>query len=130
MVPDRSLLRAAPRFRRLMPTLLVAFALVLRLLLPATPMAMPAGDALAELLAGGGICHGDPETPGKTGDAACPLCPLCAVPAPVLGAAPPAAIGARVAIGTAPYRLRPPSLAPPAAAFSTARPRGPPAASV
>jgi hypothetical protein len=109
--------------------MLAAVALLLRLVLPMAPMPAAPPDALAELLAGGGICHADGgahDTPSAPTDAACLLCPLCAAPLPiVLAAAPPLPAQAFV---PEPVRHRwPPAIAPPAAPYRIAHPRGPPA---
>ncbi|MCC6717359.1 MAG: hypothetical protein IT555_05700 [Acetobacteraceae bacterium] len=107
--------------------MLAALALLLRLALPQAA-AMPApADALGELLAGGGICHGDPDAGGDPAPAAaCLLCPLCAGPAPVLAATPLPVPLPAIALAV-PRGLRPPALAPPLAGYNAARPRGPPA---
>ena len=109
---------------------LAAVALVLRLVLPMGPMAMPAAldPVLAELLAGGGICHGDPDAPAQAPmqkGAACVLCPICVAPLPLLaGEAPPLPAAPVLATGT--LTLWPPATAPPSVAFRPANPRAPP----
>jgi hypothetical protein len=111
-------------------SLLAALALVLRLFGPTAPAAAAEarGDVLAELLAGIGICHGDPDagdtTPPSTSD--CMLCPLCAPPAPAMTALPPAPVSRPgVARPMAPFLLPQPQ-APPRTAFAAIQPRAPP----
>ena len=112
---------------------LVALAVVLRLLLPPMPMAAPAavpGDALAELLDGGGICRADPgSAPATPAGVACPMCPLCAGPAAVLLPAAPLLPGRAGAVVVAAAVL-PPATAPPGFGFARPPPTGPPALSV
>jgi hypothetical protein len=109
--------------------MLAAAPLLLRLLLPMAPMPAAPLDALAELLAGGGICSADAGTPGKTPSpmlADCLLCPLCTAPVPiVLATAPP--LPAQVPQAETVRHWWPPSVAPPAAPYRIAHPRGPPA---
>jgi hypothetical protein len=116
---------------------LVALALMLRVLLPVGPMAAPmaslgpagADSVLAELLAGGGICHGDPDAPAKApASVACVLCPMCLAPLPLLAGAEPRLPAPPVLAGAAPA-LWPPATAPPVVAFRPANPRAPPALS-
>ena len=121
----------APR-RTHRTTLLAAFAalaVLLRLLLPPMPMPAAPQDALALLLSGGGICHGDPVGPASQDPGiACPLCPLCAGPAVVLLPAPPP-LPARSTLATPILHRIPPATAPPTAGLAIAQPRGPPARS-
>jgi hypothetical protein len=107
----------------------VALAVVLRLLLlPPMPMAAPApGDALAELLSGGGICHAGTDAPDSA-KLVCPMCPLCAGPAAVLLPAAPLLPGHR-ATPVAMAVALPPATAPPGFAFALPPPRAPPARS-
>lgn len=113
-----------------LPAALAALAVLLRLLLPPMPMPAPAApqDALALLLAGGGICHSDPSAPAPGHDLPCPRCPLCAGPAAALLPAPPPLPAARTI--AVPLHLRlPPATAPPSTGLAIAQPRGPPALS-
>ncbi len=108
--------------------MLAVAALMLRLLVPMAPMPAVPGDALAELLAGGGICSADAPAPGKAPapmDAACLLCPLCAAPLPIVLAAAPPLPTQRLLTDTARHWW-PPAIAPPAAPYRIAHPRGPP----
>lgn len=127
-------LSALRRLHRGSPlALLAAAAMVLRLMLPMGPMAAPSNldPVLAELLAGGGICHGDPDAPARAPaqkGIACVLCPICVAPLPVLvGAVAPLPVPAVVATGA--LVLWPPATAPPIIAFRPANPRAPPALS-
>lgn len=114
---------------------LLAMAVVLRLLLPPMPMPSPAAapvpiDALAELLAGGGICDADPDAaPASPAGLTCPMCPLCAGPAAVLlpaGPLLPVRGGAVVSAAA----VLPPAITPPGFGFARPPPTGPPALSV
>lgn len=113
---------------------LAALAVVLRLLLPAPTMAVssaagPSVDALTELLAGGGICHGDAGGDDTQPSRTCPMCPLCGPPAPAMAAQPPL-LPRPVLLGMVARGDRPPALAPPSASYNAAQPRAPPARSV
>lgn len=125
--------RPRPPLRQAL-SLLAALALLLRLAAPLAAMPLPTTilDPLQELLAGGGICHGDlsdpASAPSKPGQLACQLCPLCAGPVPMLLHAMPVLPGPAI-VPAAARGLLPPATAPPSVAFALAQPRAPPSPS-
>ena len=125
-------LTALRRMRRgMLLAPLAVLALVLRVMLPMAPMSALAAGAdpvLAELLAGGGICHGDPDSPTKTPaqkGIACVLCPVCVALSPFLADIDPGLPAPPVLAGEA-GALWPPATAPPELPFRPAHARAPP----